>query len=117
MQERLVGTLLNVDHIIPRALGGQTKLDNLCLACWDCNLAKGARVEGIDPLTGETVWLFHPQRQQWTDHFGWSDDGLYQVGLTPTGRATITTLRLNRPQLVLSRQFWVEMGWHPPQLT
>jgi hypothetical protein len=115
MQELIVGILLNVDHIVPRSLGGQSALDNLCLACWDCNLAKGARMNGVDPLTGEVVWLFHPNRQAWGEHFRWTADGRYVIGLTPTGRATVQALRLNRSQLVVSREFWVEMGWHPPQ--
>ena len=36
-QQRLIGISLTVEHIIPESLGGTTTLDNLCLACWDCN--------------------------------------------------------------------------------
>lgn len=114
LQERLVGTSLNVDHIHPRSIGGKTVLANLCLACWDCNLIKGARVDGVDPLTEQIVRLFHPNRQVWAEHFQWREAGLYVVGQTASGRATVETLRLNRIQLVISRQFWIEMGWHPP---
>lgn len=39
-QQRLMGVSLTIDHIIPQSLGGATELDNLCLACWDCNLVK-----------------------------------------------------------------------------
>ena len=113
-QTRVVGALLTIDHIIPESLGGQSTIENLCLACWDCNLIKGARVTGVDPRTGEVVRLFHPNRQRWEEHFRWSDDGLYIVGLTPIGRATVTTLDLNRPQLVIARRYWVDAGWHPP---
>lgn len=33
----------HVDHIVPRALGGDDRLDNLCVACAPCNLSKGAK--------------------------------------------------------------------------
>lgn len=32
-----------VDHIMPKALGGKTKLSNLLTACLDCNAAKADR--------------------------------------------------------------------------
>ena len=35
-----------IDHIVPRAAGGATQFDNLCLACHACNEFKGAQVEG-----------------------------------------------------------------------
>jgi 5-methylcytosine-specific restriction endonuclease McrA len=68
-QQRIIGILLTVDHIIPESLGGTTALDNLCLACWDCNLIKATRITAIDPQTGITVRLFHPNQQKWANHF------------------------------------------------
>lgn len=32
----------NIDHVIPKALGGSNKIENLVLACAPCNRAKGA---------------------------------------------------------------------------
>lgn len=46
-QQRLIGINLTVEHIIPESLGGSTTIDNLCLACWDCNLIKGSRIAAI----------------------------------------------------------------------
>jgi len=114
-QEEIVGTYFTVDHIIPEALGGQTTLENLCLACWDCNLIKQKRISGIDAMTNEMIALFHPNRQHWHAHFAWQQEGCLIIGLTPTGRATIETLRLNRPVLVQARKRWIQAGWHPPQ--
>ena len=34
---------LQWEHIIPRSLGGLDTIDNMVLACRDCNLAKGTR--------------------------------------------------------------------------
>lgn len=30
-----------LDHVKPKSLGGTSRLDNLCLCCQPCNLAKG----------------------------------------------------------------------------
>lgn len=32
-----------IDHVVPKSRGGSDKPENLVLACWDCNTAKGAR--------------------------------------------------------------------------
>ncbi len=110
-----MGVALTIDHIVPQSLGGSTDPGNLCAACWDCNLIKGEKIAAVDPQTGENVRLFHPNQQEWNDHFRWSETGWHIVGLTPTGRATVTALKLNRPQLVEARQYWVKTGWHPPE--
>jgi hypothetical protein len=73
------------------------------------------RVEASDPLTGEIVPLFHPRQQQWGEHFAWSPEGDRILGLTPTGRATVAALHLNRDKLVEARQTWVAVGLHPPK--
>jgi hypothetical protein len=112
--EQIIGAQLTVDHILPESLGGATSLDNLCLACWGCNLHKQNRIIAPDPDTGEVVRLFHPLQQRWQEHFAWYEDGLLIVGLTAIGRASVGALRLNRPPLVRSRRLWVAAGWHPP---
>jgi hypothetical protein len=61
--------------------------------------------------------LFHPQQQQWADHFAWNEEGTEIISLMPTGQATIAVLRMNRPQLIRLRRMWVKMGEHPPRLT
>jgi len=58
--------------------------------------------------------LYHPRRQKWTDHFAWSDDATLVIGLTPTGRATVEKLQLNRSGLVNLRRVLQAIGSHPP---
>jgi hypothetical protein len=111
---RITGTPMEIDHLIPESLGGLTVRENLWLACSMCNDHKGNRIAAPDPLTGEVVRLFDPRRQVWPDHFGWSVEGDVIVGRTPTGRATIAAVRLNRVDLVEARRGWVSAGWHPP---
>jgi 5-methylcytosine-specific restriction endonuclease McrA len=113
--EAIVGTPMEIDHVIPRALGGPTVEDNLWLACSLCNDHKSDQIAAADPLTGEIVPLFHPRRDVWDTHFAWTGDGERIVGLTPVGRATVVALHLNRPSLVTTRQNWVSAGWHPPR--
>ena len=67
--------------------------DNLALACHRCNLRKGPNLTGIDPMSGEMVPLFHPRRDQWTEHFLFR--GVRIEGLTPVGRATAHVLGMN----------------------
>lgn len=114
-QQDVIGGRLTVDHIIPESLGGTTTPENLCLACWDCNLTKQNRIAVIDPQNGEMVPLFHPNQQEWSIHFAWRAEGELMVGLTATGRATISALNLNRPLLVQARRRWIKAGWHPPK--
>jgi 5-methylcytosine-specific restriction endonuclease McrA len=117
-QERVVGTLMEMDHLLPVALGGETVAGNLWLSCSGCNAHKGARVGATDSeVTAEIVRLFNPRRDRWSEHFAWTTDGERIVGTTPVGRATVVTLQLNRPSLVLSRREWVRVGWHPPSDT
>jgi hypothetical protein len=104
----------SVEHIIPRQAGGETMLDNLALACQGCNGHKYVKIEGVDPISGELVSLFHPRRQCWRDHFAWNADFTLIIGLTPTGRATVETLQLNREGLVNLRRVLCAMGEHPP---
>jgi hypothetical protein len=112
--ETITGIALEIDHLLPEALGGETTEDNLWLACSACNDAKGDRVTARDPLTGEWATLFNPRTQRWHDHFTWTDGGARIEGLTPTGRATVLALQLNRALLVGARRAWVLAGWHPP---
>jgi hypothetical protein len=110
----ITGARLVIDHILPEAAGGQTIWANLCVACHACNEFKGAQVQAQDPLTGRLTPLFHPRRQPWRAHFGWSEDGCNIVGLTPTGRATVAALNMNHSVIVEARRRWVQVGWHPP---
>lgn len=106
-----------VEHIYPRSRGGPTTFDNLAFACAGCNGHKATKTHALDPGTGEVVPLFHPRRQRWVDHFRWSEDTTRVIGITPTGRATVEALHLNRSGLVNLRRVMRLAGEHPPQDT
>lgn len=102
----------HIDHVLPRAAGGPTKADNLALACVSCSLRKWANQMGTDPDSGQEVPLFNPRRQAWAEHFRWEGERI--VGLTPTGRATVAALAMNRALMVAIRQEEATRGRHPP---
>ncbi|MBV9155816.1 MAG: HNH endonuclease [Acidobacteriaceae bacterium] len=90
----------HIEHIIAKQHGGATDLDNLALACWQCNLKKGPNLSGIDPQTGLLVRLFHPRQDQWAEHLELQQSAtalerIEIVGLTPVGRATVRLLDMN----------------------
>ncbi len=114
-QSEITGDAFEIDHIVPEAVGGATTLDNLCLACGNCNRSKQKAQTGTDPQTAQQIPLFNPRRQNWHDHFEWIEGGTTIAGRTAIGRATIVRLKMNRPLLVRVRKRWVEAGWHPPK--
>lgn len=101
----------HIDHVIPTAAGGETTEDNLALACVSCSLRKGARLTAIDPLTREEAPIFNPRKDRWQEHFLWDD--IYVGGQTPTGRATVLALAMNRTTALLIRGEESLRGRHP----
>lgn len=104
----------STEHIIPESLGGNSEKDNLARACQGCNNHKHTKTTGLDPITLREVPLFHPRRDVWGEHFAWSRDFTELIGLTPTGRATIVEIRLNRQNVVNLRRVLILAEKHPP---
>ncbi len=102
----------HIDHIVPVSADGPTTEGNLALACTSCSLRKEARRTAVDPQTRRKVSLFHPRRQRWPDHFRWK--GMTVIGLSATGRATVSALTMNRPSILVIREEETDRGRHPP---
>lgn len=115
-QMRYSADAFTVDHITPRHLQGLTTANNLAFACHGCNQHKSIRVCTPDPTSGALAPLFHPREQRWEAHFAWNHDFTLILGITPTGRATIAALQLNRPGVVNLRRVLYMVGEHPPVL-
>jgi hypothetical protein len=107
--------ILEIEHILPTAIGGDNNEQNLWLSCRLCNSHKGIQTKGNDPISDRSVQLFNQRTQRWSKHFTWSEEGVYILGLTPSGRATVLALQLNNIYAVAVRQAWISVGWHPPQ--
>ena len=97
-----------IDHITPRSAGGTNELSNLALTCPHCNAHKWTAAEGTD---GDTVPVFNPRRDNWSEHFEWPADGSGKLlGRTPTGRATIVALSINEADMIALRVLLTELG-------
>lgn len=110
MHQSLQGATFHIEHVMPRSLGGRSEIENLAWACPSCNLHKSNRVEV--PLSDDTVPLFHPRSNEWSDHFRW--EGYHIVGLTPIGRATVEALLLNNERRIKIRQAEALFALFPP---
>ncbi|MCP5057100.1 MAG: HNH endonuclease [bacterium] len=53
---------LNLDHVVPRALGGRSTWLNVVTSCVDCNRKKGGRT----PRQAGMKLLSQPKRPRWT---------------------------------------------------
>jgi len=104
-----------VEHIVPVIKGGTTTLSNLALSCQGCNSHKYDKTEGRDPVSKKVAPLYHPRRQRWSDHFTWNEDCTLVIGLTPTGRATVAEMDLNREGLINLRDLLILVKRHPPE--
>jgi len=89
---------LQFEHIIPKKHRGTDDLDNLALACIDCNLSKSSNIAGFDPQTNELTELFNPRHHTWHDHFEWQQAAV--VGKTSVGRTTVYVFNLNSEERI-----------------
>lgn len=77
-------------------------MENLALACFDCNRRKGPNISSVDSDTSEVVPLFNPRRDTCSVHF--CLEGVRIIGRTPVGRATAELLQFNSPSRVRVRE-------------
>jgi hypothetical protein len=104
-----------MEHILPQVLQGSNDTDNLALSCQQCNRNKYVATAAIDPETTLPAPLYNPRTDDWREHFRWSADFLLIEGVSPTGRATIASLDLNREGVVNLRRVLMLSGEdHPP---
>lgn len=104
-----------VEHIIPVSSGGTDDPENLAYSCTACNGHKFTKIFGYDPVSDQMAPIFNPRSQQWSAHFQWDETATLLFGQTPTGRATIEALKMNRLPLVNLRMAMVMLGIHPPE--
>ena len=93
------GGELTIDHYHPQSQGGSDEPENLIYSCSRCNLYKA----DYWPQNAEQTVLWNPRTEPFAIHFIESENGqLYP--LTAIGSFSLLRLRLNRPQLIQSRQ-------------
>lgn len=114
-QDKYSPNLFTIDHIIPEDSGGDNDPDNLAYACFLCNRLKSNKITGYDQITQSHASLYNPRMQNWDHHFTWSEDFTSILGLTATGRSTVSELQLNRLKVVEYRMALLPFGGHPPK--
>jgi len=105
------GLRFHVEHIIARQHGGSDDVENLALACPDCNWRKGTNLASIDPDSGEVTALFHPRTDSWAAHF--INDPPNILGTTTVGRTTVWLLDMNNPIRLRHRVWLTRLGEWP----
>lgn len=106
------GIQFAIDHIISEKHGGKTNSDNLCLSCYWCNSYKGSDISSVEWLEEAIIVpLYNPRIHTWSDHFKLDDEKL--IGITSTGRVTISLLRMNTDERLEERQLLIDAGVYP----
>lgn len=102
-----------VEHIIPKSLGGSDKKSNLALSCRSCNLYKSTHITGVIQQNDSEISLFNPRKDKWSQHFTVNIDNGEILGITETGMATISRLRINKEAQIVARKQWLLLELFP----
>ena len=111
--EAIFNLPFEIEHIVPTGRGGADVEANWALSCRACNLHKSDHQQAGDPQTGAIVPLFHPRLHRWEEHFSVEESTGALLGLTPTGRATVARLQMNRSSQVTARRQWMRLNIYP----
>lgn len=113
-QEEFSPDSFAIEHIIPTSKGGTDEAINLAYSCQGCNNKKYNHMVAKDLITGELCPLFNPRQDNWAEHFRWNEDFSEIIGVSPTGRATVHQLELNRNGVKNLRIALYLISLHPP---
>jgi hypothetical protein len=102
-----------VEHILPTSQGGTDHPGNLALACHSCNRFKSDFVSAVDADTNQPFRLYNPRTDIWQKHFRVDLETAEIHGISPTGRATVVRLQMNRTHQVSARRYWIQLDLFP----
>lgn len=91
----------HIEHVQAQQHVEDDSLENLALACPDCNRHKGPNLATVDPQTRLIVRLFHPRQDEWDSHFEYR--GTIIFGRTSVGEATVRLLQMNTVERIEMR--------------
>jgi hypothetical protein len=111
--EQVFNFTFEVEHIHPRASGGDDSPENLALACESCNLHKAMVTAGWDETEAREVALFDSRRDQWEEHFLVSEETAEIIGRTGKGRVTVQRLKMNSAFQIRARRHWMRLDLFP----
>ena len=99
------------DHVVATQHGGETVLQNLALARFQCNRFKGPNIASVDPETKRIVPLFNPRTDHWSEHFRAQSGRI--LPLTAVARATAALLNFGDPDREEARRSLWLAGRYP----
>ena len=99
MPQEFEDTKHEVDHIIAEKHHGPT-------------IHKGPNIAGYDGVTHQTISLFNPRTQLWSEHFE-LQNGANVAGRTSIGRVTVDVLKINLPHRVAHRKALIDEDVYP----
>ena len=99
------------DHIVAIKHGGESVLENIAWACFDCNRYKGSDISSKDPFSGELVRLFHIRIDLWHAHFAYENGIIHP--LTSIGRVNARLLQFNQADRVEVRRLLEDLNRYP----
>lgn len=100
---------LQIEHIIPRSLGGTNRISNLTLACQRCNQKKGARTAsdfGFPKIEAKAKKPLRDAANMNTTRYAIRDE-ILQLGL-PVEMGTGGQTKWNRLRRGLNKQHWID---------
>lgn len=98
----------HIEHIVARQHREDDSLENLALACPDCNRHKGPNLVTLLAGGSEYVRLFNPRTDQWIEHFILK--GAVIEGLSDVGRATARLLQFNSDERIEIRSWMIDLS-------
>ncbi|MDQ3063704.1 MAG: HNH endonuclease [Acidobacteriota bacterium] len=98
-----------VVHIVPVSQRGGKSENNLALSCRSCNLYKSDSVSAFDEMSEQKVRFFNPRQDVWSEHFSIDENTGEIKALTPIGRVTILSLRINSKAQLVARIQWLKL--------
>lgn len=97
----------HIEHVQAQQHVLDDSLDNLALACPDCNRHKGPNLTTLSE-DRTIVCLFHPRLHLWCEHFQFQ--GPLILGKSEIGTATVRLLQMNGSERVMLRAKLISLG-------
>ncbi|MDX2280114.1 MAG: HNH endonuclease signature motif containing protein [Saprospiraceae bacterium] len=100
-----------IDHVVSLKHGGNNEIENLALACPQCNSYKGSDLATFVGAYHNIVPIFNPRFHAWGEHFEYSEGVV--LARTLIGEATIKLLQFNGPDRIIQRSILEDAGLWP----
>jgi hypothetical protein len=105
---------LEIDHLLPTALGGTDTEENLWLACRLCNSHKGIKHTALTDLAERECRFLILENKTGNDISESKTELKLSAKPRPDVRA-VFALQMNNKIALMVRKNWLIAGWYPPK--